>query len=237
MLITAFLSIFGFVQGPLPNAPADRRDDRAFQVLIAKLVAYMQRFYGESAFTFNVEISVNAIAHSWVLRKTNRGVDMKKWTGGLAISAAVSLIFAAPAQACWSNAEEDAAKIANLNQMMMVSALRCRFGKENFLSDYNRFVKNNNALLGDQNAVIKDRFARVNGAAAAEREMDRYSIGQANRYGGGVEGLDCGQLQDIAHRLASDRFSVSNLATFADENAEQPKLPGGRCGVSIASRR
>jgi hypothetical protein len=236
MVIIAFLPFLGLFLSRWPNASANRRYRRAFQVLIVNNVAQKPRYHGEFGFTFNVEISVNAIAHSCFLRRANRGVEMKKWTGGLAISAAVSLIFAAPAQACWSNAEEDAAKIANLNQMMMVSALRCRFGKENFLSDYNRFVKSNNGLLGDQNAVIKSRFARVSGAATAERELDRYSIGLANRYGGGVEGLDCVQLQNIAHRLANDRFNASSLAAFADQNADLPKLPGGSCGVTIASR-
>jgi hypothetical protein len=41
----------------------------------------------------------------------------------------------------------------------MVSALRCRFGNDNFLSDYNRFVRQNNDVLASQHNIIKARYA------------------------------------------------------------------------------
>jgi hypothetical protein len=89
---------------------------------------------------------------------------------------ALSLV-ATPAQACWNNAEQDAARIANMNQMLMVSALRCRFGKQNFLTNYMSTVpleKRNNSLWdacriwprGNRNLYCRNRNAGPDGACA-----------------------------------------------------------------------
>lgn len=88
---------------------------------------------------------------------------MKKYRGSIAAALMALSLVATPAQACWNNAEQDAARIANMNQMLMVSALRCRFGKQNFLSDYNRFIRFNNDVLASQHHLIKARYARTMG--------------------------------------------------------------------------
>jgi hypothetical protein len=153
-----------------------------------------------------------------------------------AVTATLGMLMAQPAQACWSDHEAKAASVANLNMMMMVTALRCRNGKDNFLSEYNRFVKNNNGVLGAQNAVIKSRFARQNGVKAAEGAADRFTIGLANHYGTGHETMGCGELKKLAADLGSKTRDSASLINIAELKAGRPNLPGGQCPSRIAAR-
>jgi hypothetical protein len=153
-----------------------------------------------------------------------------------AVVALAATMAASPAQACWTNAERDAAQVANLNMMMMVTALRCRGGKDNFLNEYNRFVKSNNPVLGAQNAAVRGHFARLHGHKAADSAMDKYIIALANNYGGGHEGKGCGQLKEIAGQLAHKGHSAASLLAIAEANVEKQPLPGGMCRVHIAAK-
>jgi hypothetical protein len=160
-----------------------------------------------------------------------------KFSGKFAsFAGALGMLGVQPAQACWSDSEANAASVANLNMMMMVTALRCRNGPDNFLAEYNQFVKTNNATLGAQNALIKSRFARMNGAAAAEGAMDRFTIGLANRYGGGTIDKGCSELKVIAGNLASKGRDAASLIAIANVNATRPSLPGGSCSTRVAER-
>ena len=146
------------------------------------------------------------------------------------------LLVATPAQACWTNAEQDAARIANMNQMLMVSALRCRFGSNNFLSNYNRFVRRNNDVLADQHGIIKARYARSMGEKAAFAELDRFMIALSNYYGGGHGDPDCAKLEKLSSELATGRQDVKMLALVADEVVGVPRQATQACSVTIASR-
>jgi hypothetical protein len=158
-------------------------------------------------------------------------------SGKLAVLGALAVMMTAgQANACWSNAEQEAAKVANLNMMMMVTALRCRKSSDDFLADYNRFVIRNNPMLGVQNAVVRNHFMRMNGAKAADRAMDQFVIGLANNYGAGHDRMSCGQLKDIARELASKNHDSNSLLSIAEANVERFPLPGGSCPVAIASK-
>ena len=158
-------------------------------------------------------------------------------TGKAALLCALAaMIMTAPAQACWTNAEEDAAKVANLNMMMMVTALRCRKGPDDFLAEYNRFVKNNNPVIGSQNAAVRSHFARINGNTSADAAMDKFIIGIANSYGGGHDRLGCSDLKIVAKELSRSGHSAGSLLAIATENVDAAPLSGGNCRVNIASR-
>jgi hypothetical protein len=153
-----------------------------------------------------------------------------------AFFALAATMAANPAQACWTNAEHDAAQVANLNMMMMVTALRCRNGKDNFLNEYNRFVKSNNPVLGAQNATVRSHFARLNGAKGADSAMDKYIISLANSYGSGHDSKGCGQLKVIAGQLAQKNHNAASLLAIAEANVDKQPLPGGMCKVSVATK-
>ncbi len=167
----------------------------------------------------------------------DQGVVEMKRTGKLAaLCALAATVIASPVQACWTNAEQDAAKVANLNMMMMVSALRCRKGPDDFLADYNRFVKNNNPVIGTQNAAVRSHFARISGAQSADAAMDKFIIGIANSYGGGHNRLGCSELKVVAQDLSRNGHNAGSLLTIAKENVVEFPLSGGNCPINIASR-
>ena len=139
-------------------------------------------------------------------------------------------------QACWTNAEQDAAKVANLNMMMMVSALRCRKGQDDFLAEYNRFVKLNNPVIGAQNALVRSHFARINGSGNADAAMDKFVIGIANSYGGGHDRLGCGELKALAQDLSRQGHNAVSLLAIANQNVSDVALAGGKCSINIASK-
>ncbi|MCC6478273.1 hypothetical protein [Sphingorhabdus sp.] len=162
---------------------------------------------------------------------------MTKISGTMVATLLGLSLVATPAQACWTNAEQDAARIANMNQMLMVSALRCRFGNDNFLSDYNRFVRNNNDVLASQHNIIKARYARTMGEKAAFAELDKFMIALSNYYGGGHGDPDCAKLERLSGELSRGRQDVKMLAMVADEVVGVPRQAAQACSVTIASRR
>lgn len=162
---------------------------------------------------------------------------MKKNTGGFAALAIVFSLVATPAQACWTNVEQDAARIANMNQMLMVSALRCRFGQHNFLDNYNRFIRNNNDVLASQHHIIQGHYAKTAGHKAAFAELDKFMIGLSNYYGGGHGNPDCSKLEKLSHQLSKGRHDAESLAVLADEQVGVPRQAAQACSVNIAARR
>jgi hypothetical protein len=170
-------------------------------------------------------------------KQTQRGVvDMLNTGKASVLFALAATMMASPAQACWTNAEQDAAKVANLNMMMMVSALRCRKGPDDFLVDYNQFVKNNNTVIGSQNAAVRSHFARINGGGNADAAMDKFIIGIANSYGGGHDRLGCGELKVVAQHLSRKGHDAGSLLAIANQNVGDFALVGGKCSINIASK-
>ena len=168
------------------------------------------------------------------LLNTNRGRKMRGIARKAVLAAVIAIASVQPAQACWSSAGQDAVKIKHLNTMLMVTALRCRGGADNFLSQYNRFVTNNSTLIGTQNNLIKSHLAQSVGARGAEGALDRMSIGFANSYGTGHRTMNCSQLKQLASDLASEKHGVATLAMAADQAVGNTSLPGGACPVRIA---
>lgn len=153
-----------------------------------------------------------------------------------ALCTLAATLTAGSAQACWTNAEQDAAKVANLNMMMMVSALRCRKGPDDFLAEYNRFVVQNNPVIGAQNAAVREHFARDTGVSNADAAMDKFIIAIANSYGGGHDRLGCSELKMVAQDLSRSGHTVGSLLAIARENVDAAPLSGGSCQVNVASR-
>ncbi len=59
----------------------------------------------------------------------------------------------------------------------------------------------------------------------------------ANRYGAGSGDLsECEGMEELAFSAASSEPSRAALVRIAQENGLEPILPGGRCGIVIASR-
>jgi hypothetical protein len=155
---------------------------------------------------------------------------MKSLVGALTLTA----LSATSAQAaCWSDRAVDAARVRDLDTMLMVSALRCRQSGNDLLRDYNDFVRDSRPALTQANDMLHTQFAAVGGANA----YDRYVTSMANRYGAGAGGLSCREIGSILRAADAKGGSIAGLVRVADQAGVEPKLPGGLCPRAVASAR
>jgi hypothetical protein len=143
-----------------------------------------------------------------------------------------------PAQAaCWTSGELAAAKIRDLEMMLMVSALRCRATGHDFLGKYNQFVRNSRPALTDANERLRGHFVAEVGAQRGLNAYDSYVTSMANQYGAGADGLNCRDLASIAAAAVSGGTSFSSLHALAERADVRPRISGRACPVSVAQAR
>ncbi len=156
-----------------------------------------------------------------------------------AVAALLGAAVPAVAQPCWSPADADAARIRELQSMLMVAALRCRADGIDILADYDALVTAERPAFAAANASLRGHFAAGGGAAGAagegtgegagEADYDHFATALANAYGdGGTREIGCntaaGLMRDAA--AAPDRAALLRLASAAVPPRE---LPGGAC--------
>ena len=154
-----------------------------------------------------------------------------------ALLAVTGLVGVMPAQAqsCWGSEAVNAAKLRNLDIMLMVTALRCRMGADNFQPDYYDFSAAHQDELNVANGVLRAQFTGA-GATAANRALDRMSTGIANSYGMGHPELGCHELRQITRDLTGSRVGGA-LLDAADALVGAPVIPGGSCAMRVATVR
>ena len=146
-----------------------------------------------------------------------------------AVAAAVSsLAVSAPASA---TAASDAAALRKLDIMLMVSSLRCRFGGDNFQSDYERFSTSKHATMQAAYSTLQADYNARLGPAKAKKALDTISVSMANQYGQGHPWLGCGELKAMTRDLAGTGDRAKLLAVADDVLRESPSA------VYLASRR
>ena len=143
----------------------------------------------------------------------------------------------AAANDCWSRQEISAAKIRNLQSMLMVAALRCNASRVDVLAGYNAFVRANRAALVSANDSLKSYFTRHSGAAVGQRRYDRFTTALANGFGAGAsDTASCSRMADIAYDAESGRGSAEQLLVIADRERLQPMLPTLNCPMTFAAK-
>lgn len=135
--------------------------------------------------------------------------------------------------ACWSDAAVSAAKIRDLETMLMVSALRCRTADNAMLHRYNGFVQRSRPALAAVNQTLRTQFAGEGGLNA----YDRFVTAIANRYGAGVEGLGCDDMTSILSAAEAEDGSLAGLARLAAAAGVEPRLNGERCTKTVTAAR
>ena len=124
--------------------------------------------------------------------------------------AAAALLAGAPAAAQQDLASAE--KLRRLDIMLMVTALRCRFGVDNFQADYEAFSARHLSTLNAAGRRLTQELSARHGAQGARRALDRLMTGMANSYGMGHPTMDCGQLRQAAHGLAYETQSADLVA-------------------------
>lgn len=127
--------------------------------------------------------------------------------------AATMLLVGAPAAA--QTELEKAQKLRELDIMLMVTSLRCRFGEDNFQADYNAFSARHLNTMNAAARQLTSALSAQHGARGATRALDRLSTRMANAYGGGHPTLGCGELKQVTRRLAQQQSTT--LSAAADE--------------------
>ena len=157
---------------------------------------------------------------------------MRSFAGCAAALAASALGLASPAQAgpCWGPRAIDAAKLRNLDIMLMVTALRCRMGPDNFQPDYYAFSTAHRGELGAANIVLRAELGE------APRELDKLSTSIANSFGGGHPDLGCSDLGQLTRDLTNSQIPGALLAA-ADALVGVPAIPAATCAVRVATVR
>lgn len=135
--------------------------------------------------------------------------------------------------ACWSETAISAAKVRDMETMLMVSALRCRSADPTILPAYNAFVRSSRVALTQVNNTLRRQFADQGGLNG----YDRYVTSIANRYGAGAEGLSCQDMSSILSAAQSESGSLAGLARLATAANVEPVLTGNRCQLAVASRK
>lgn len=142
------------------------------------------------------------------------------------VGAVLSLASTPVQAACWTPNEVAAAKVRDLDTMLMVSGLRCRFQNTALLDTYNKMVVQHRAALTEANMLLKGHFTKAIGGANA---LDSYITRVANRYGAGADNLSCESLQSIAAATMAEEPTLEALAAVAVRAEVDPILPEGAC--------
>ncbi len=153
---------------------------------------------------------------------------MKNFAKFAAIAAATSMLVAAP-QAAVAGTPSEATKLRRLDIMLMVSSLRCRFGADNFQSEYASFSKAQYPVMQDAFRTMQADYNARMGPARAKKALDSVSVGMANQYGQGHPWLGCGELKSVTRELAGTRDRGKLIAAADEMLADRPP--------QIASRR
>jgi len=143
--------------------------------------------------------------------------------------AIIALLVSSSARAqCWSEDVAAAAKMRNLDTMLMVSTLRCRTGGRDILPEYAQFLDQNRSALLTASATLQKHY----GSAAA---YDRFVTKVANHYGAGVQGMTCRAFAEIAELARSVHGDIPKIVAIADQAGVGSLLDGDVC-TSVAER-
>ncbi len=121
-----------------------------------------------------------------------------------AASGALLVLASAPAlaaPACWSAELVQAAKLRQLDVMLMVGSLRCRTGAQDYRASYDRFLLRHRPLLGRVNQAILAEMRGKLGPIGALEALDQASVRMANQYGEQAS-FGCNDLGQVAAALA-----------------------------------
>jgi len=129
---------------------------------------------------------------------------MRKSIVASAASAAMLAMVSSPAVAapgCWSAQLVQAARLRQLDVMLMVGSLRCRSGAHDYRAAYDQFLMQHRPMLGKVNQQILAEMRSKLGSVGALDALDRASVRMANHYGEQAA-YGCRDLAEVTAALA-----------------------------------
>lgn len=130
---------------------------------------------------------------------------------------------------CWDAPSVGAARISELETMLMVVSLRCRAKGFDFHDSYERFAENYKAAFSAAQVTLKTHFG-ASGSEAGHRAYDSYLIGIANFYGTGKTDADtCHAFKVMNEELGGAAANPDLLPVIALEMVPDPRVAGAKC--------
>lgn len=150
------------------------------------------------------------------------------YTRFVATLIALSVASQSAASSCWSKEELSATKIRTLDEMLMVSSLRCRLVGVEFQNSYGEFVSNHRGKLMVAALTLQRRMISAD-------TYDRFITSIANRYGAGVPGMSCTDLAELTRAAADPQRALADLEDLAERAGVGPATGEASCDA-IAKR-
>lgn len=142
---------------------------------------------------------------------------------------AVMSISGSAQAACWTPLALDAAATRELDTMLMVSALKCRYERPELLARYNVIVRHNRPALVAANQRLRAHFENAVGKRAAEGAYDSYVTRVANRYGAAAGAFDCAAVLNVADAALAEPAAHDSLSRLAVRAAVVPDVQTMAC--------
>ena len=153
------------------------------------------------------------------------------------LAAAVAMAaMASPAAAspCWGPALLGAARISELNTLLMTSNLRCKRTGVNFSDSYEKVLRTHVAAFRAAEARLRAHFG-IDHSDSSD-DYDSYVVSIANFYGGGrADPATCSQLGAIATTLGNAAGDAELLATIAIQMIRDPRT-GPHCPAATRAQ-
>lgn len=139
-------------------------------------------------------------------------------------------------EGCWQSQEVKAAKVRDLQTMLMVGTLQCGSPGSAIVADYNRFVANNRQTLVDNNTVLKAYFMRTNGIQQGARAYDSFTTRLANLHSGSAKAGDAGFCQTTGAMAAlAGSAPAADIEAMAEALGERSAGIGDVCAIAAAA--
>ena len=136
------------------------------------------------------------------------------------------------AQRCWNQALVEAAQVKEFEIMLMVATLRCQARGTDISGIYNRFIAAHRPVLLAVGEELVREFKVSQSGNAALKAYDRLGVLMANKYGNGVQGLECADFEAIIMQAEAAPKSKADLVSLAQRAGMDPQLPAPRCAAA-----
>lgn len=154
-----------------------------------------------------------------------------------AASGIVALFFGGVASAeaarCWQPYEIEAARVRDLQIMLMLGSLKCRSTNSEITAKYDKF-REKMGSADNYNNALKLRFMRENGIAGGQRAYDDFITKMANSHTDGVQSAGFCEMADTLLTLAMNA-GQNELPTLARNFSEKPAGVGDMCDVTAVA--
>lgn len=141
-----------------------------------------------------------------------------------------SQAFAAGDAQCWQSYEIEAARVRDLQTMLMLESLKCRATNADMTDRYNSFSDKKHADIVNYDNILKARFMRANGITDGQRAYEEFATRIANSYSGASRSDSSCQMADTLLNLAINA-NDKELPLLARTFSETPLGVGEECAA------